>query len=520
MDTASRRGGRAGRRGLPSAMRFLCAALGAALSLGACAEPVQLTALPGPAAGQRAGVPTEAELFRLPAEGPAPKLNLPVPTRFELSNGTRVLVVERHTVPLVAMVVAWPFGALEDPGDRPGMASLCADMLDEGAGSRGPLELADALGRLGARLSTRASFNATLVDMLTLSRNLEPSLKLLADVVRRPTINDKELARVKADTLTHLKQRHDSPQSLAHDAFEAALYAPGRRGAPAAGTQEAVALLDHYDCRWWHRERLRPDDAALIVVGDVDTAQLKGQLEAELGAWRPPERRRELPPLGKVPPATRRLVAVDLPGKAQTVIQVGEPSVPRNHPDYFPLLVMNAVLGGQFNSRLNMNLREKHGWAYGASSEFTFSRDGGPFYMRAQVKGPSAKEALGEMMREAAAIRTGEVGEAELRQAKDTLGRSLARRFSTADQIATELATLEVFALPESYFATYADRVEAVTAADVRRVAQQYLDPARMTAVLVGDRKDVDRAGELGLGPIEYQAPAPAPPAKKREASR
>src|SRR5262249_46697048 len=152
-----------------------------------------------------------------------------------------------------------------------------------------------------------------------------------ADVLRRPSMNEKEMARIKADTLTALKQRYDAPANIASDLIEKALYGEGhRRASPSIGTAEAVKLLDHFDCRWWHRERLRPDDGALIVVGDVDQAALKSLLQTELAAWKAPGKRKELPLLSKVPAPSRRLWAVDLPGKTQTALAIGEPSVPRN----------------------------------------------------------------------------------------------------------------------------------------------------------------------------------------------
>jgi predicted Zn-dependent peptidase len=478
------------------------------LLVGCAEQQPQLTSITGPSSQkvQPPGLPGDADRTRPPPPGPNPKVVLPAPHRFQLEGGTKVLLVERHTLPIVAMTMVWPFGALEDPPDRPGMAALCADMLDEGAGGRGPLELAEAVSHLGARLETRATFNGTFINMQFLARHLPASLRLFADVVRRPAITDKELQRVKADTLTELRQRYDAPATIAGDLLEAVLYGqPHRRSAPVIGTLEAVKLLDHYDCRWWHRERLRPDDATLIIVGDVEPQSLKVLLGAELSGWRPPPRRKELPPLPRVPTPTQKVVAVEAPGQGQTVIAIGEPGVPRNHPEHFPLLIMNAILGGQFNSRINTNLRERNGFSYGSNSDFTFARDGGPFVIRASVKGESTRAAVAELLKEIGALRKELVTQDELRQAKDYLVRSMGRRFETVWQVAAELAAIEVFALPESYLQTYADRVEAVTADDVLRVAQQYLDPGRMTVALVGERRDIDKLAGMGLPGIEYR---------------
>lgn len=442
---------------------------------------------------------------QLPGPGPAPRIALPVPERMTLSNGTKVLVVERHTLPVVAMLMVWPVGGLDDPSDRPGMAALCADMLDEGAGDKGALDLAEAFARLGARIATRSDLAATIVSSLTLARNFDETFKLFADVVKRPQMSPKELDRVKNDTATALKQRLDVPANLAQDVFEKTLYgASHRRGSPAAGTAEAVQLLDALDMKWWHRERLRPDDATLIVVGDITAAALKPKLEAELASWKAPPKRKDPIVQPAAAAAERRIVVVDQPGKSQTVLAIGQTGVPRNHPDFFPLQVMNAILGGQFNSRINMNLREKRGYAYGAYSNFAFDRDGGPFAVRASVKGATTKASVDEVLKEIAKLRQSGVEADELAQAKDLMVRSLARRFETVLQVATELAVIEIFKLPDDYLATYADKVKAVSAADVQRVANQYLEPGKMTIVLAGDRKEVDKVGELNLGSITY----------------
>ncbi len=504
---------------------LLVCLVGGSLVAGCAEQQPQLTSItpqpPGSAAAagmsattttQSAGTPVtvlpgDTDRGKVPGPGPNPRLNLPLPQRLVLSNGTQVLVVERHTLPVAAISVVWPVGALEDPGDRPGMACLAADMLDEGAGSYGALELADALARLGSRLSTRADWNGTYVSAMTLSRNFDETLKLVADVVRRPALSAKELERVKGDTLTTLTQRHDVASNMASDVYEETIYGGGhRRRAPAQGTLEAVKLIDNLDLRWWHRERLRPDDATIIVVGDVDMGSLRGKLEAQLSGWTAPAKRKELAPMGEAPPKQRRLIAVDTPGKSQAVLMIGEAGVPRKHPDYFPLLVMNSILGGQFNSRINMNLREKHGYAYGASSDFAFGRDAGPFAVRASVKGENTRASVEEVMKELGAIRSSDVTASELRQSKDLLQRSLARRFETVLQVASELSAIEIFKLPDNYLSTYADRVESVTVADVRRVAQTYLDPARMSLVVVGERRNIDSLSELNLGTVQYRA--------------
>jgi len=244
---------------------------------------------------------------------------------------------------------------------------------------------------------------------------------------------------------------------------------------------------------------MRPADATLIVVGDVKPDAVRAQLARAFADWKPVPG--AAPTLAELvaAPAAPRLVLVDKPGAPQTELRIGHPSVPRNTPDYFPLIVTNVIFGGMFSSRLNMNLRELHGYTYGIRSDVALRREGGPFVIGAPVKtgdtAPSLKEALAELDR----LRAAEVTREELRLAKDLLERQMARRFETAGAIAAEIANIVVYRLPEDYLAKFAGNVEAVTAADVLRVAKQHLDPARLTITLVGDREKI-APGLTGLG--------------------
>ena len=454
-----------------------------------------------------------------PAGGPPPKLNLPVPVRRTLKNGAAVLVVERHELPMVSMVVTWPSGIADEPSGQAGVAGLTADLLDEGAGARGALDIAEAVARLGATLQTGASWDDTRVQVTALTRSLDALLPIVADVLARPTFADKELDRVRADRVTSLVQLRDVPGAISRDTLSRVVYGDkARYGLPELGTEPTMKALDRAAVVKWHKEHLRPDLATIIVVGDVQTDDIVRRLDGAFADWKATQKGKLKHAAAPAPRPLRKVVIVDRPGAAQTEMRLGLPGAPRTSKDYFACLVTNAILGGQFISRLNFNLREQHGYTYGARTEFSFRRDGGPFVAGAPVKTavtePSLKETLGELSR----IRESDVQPQELELAKDLLGRAIAREFETAPQVAAALVAQVVEGLPDDYYKTYADRIAAVTAGDVRKAAQKWIDPTKMAIVLVGDESQIGDGVKTMVGEYERRgtdgAPVSAAPAK------
>jgi zinc protease len=493
---------------------------GAVIKAGTPPPVVPLSRPPMQESGANLANPASLDRSQAPAGGPPPKLNLPVPARRKLKNGAAVLVVERHELPLVSIVVTWPSGIADEPAAQAGLAALTADLLDEGAGTRGALDVAEDVARLGASLQTSASWDDTRVQATTLVRGLDALLPILADVVARPAFIDKELERVRADRVTSIAQLRDVPAVISRDTLSRVVYGDkARYGLPEIGTEATLKALGRADVVKWHRERLRPDAATIIVVGDVHTDDIVSRLDAALASWRAPGTARPRHPVAAVAKSARKVVIVDRPGAAQTEMRLGLPGAPRTSKDYFACLVTNAILGGQFMSRLNFNLREQHGYTYGAHTEFTFRRQGGPFVAGAPVKTavtePSLKETLGELTR----IRDSDVDPAELALAKDLLGRALAREFETPPQVAAALVAQVVEGLPDDYYKTYADRIAGVTVADVRRAAKRWIDPGRMSVVLVGDEAQI-AGGVKGLvGDYERRGSDGAPLAKGGEPS-
>ncbi|HEX8363107.1 MAG TPA: pitrilysin family protein [Longimicrobium sp.] len=438
----------------------------------------------------------------VPPAGPAPAITFPAVQQRTLANGLRVYVVERRNVPLATMRLVVDAGAAAEPAGRGGLALLTAEMLDEGTATRSALQIADELELLGAELSTSGGYDIASVTLNTLSRNVRPALGILADVVARPAFAAAELERVRGQRLTGLIQQQDQPVTLANREFAARVFGGAHPyGRPLEGTAETVRQLAPGDLRAFHQQFYRPGSARLIVVGDVRAAELIPQIETAFAGWTGGAAQPVSYPAAPQPQAGTRVYLIDKPGAAQSEVRIGHLGVARSHPDHFPLLVLNAILGGQFTSRINLNLRENKGYTYGARSGWTQRREPGPFTAQAGVQTPVTKESLVEFMRELEEIRgTRPVTEQELDFARASLIRSEPLRSETNAQIAARLEELVLYGLPMDYYSTYNQRIQAVTRDDVQRVAQRYLSPDKFAVVVVGDRSKV----EAGLRELPY----------------
>jgi predicted Zn-dependent peptidase len=439
-----------------------------------------------------------------PALGPTPILSLPPVQRAQLANGLGVRLVEMHEVPVVRIALVFRNGAAADPSGKPGVASMTAAMLDEGAGSRSALEISDEVAFLGATLSSSSSYDASSVGVGVPVARIEPALALLADVALRPTFPAAELERLRTELLTNMLQTRDNPAAIASLTFPRLLYGTTHRyGTAENGTPESVKALTTDDLRAFHAAQYRPDAAQLIVVGDVTRAGVWPLLERTFGSWTasgaPPEPK-AVPNAAQ--PAARRVVLVDKPGAAQSQIRIGWIGVPRKTPDFFALTVVNTILGGSFTSRLNMNLRETHGYAYGASSQFAMRRDAGPFVAAAGVQTDKTAESVREFFNEFAAIRT-PIPAGEFAKAQGNLALGFPGDFETTGDLLARLQAQTVLGLPEDVYATYVPKVLAVTAADASRVTAQYVQPGKFLVVVVGDRAKVEAPlRALNLGPL------------------
>ena len=434
-----------------------------------------------------------------PELGPPPRLDLPDIQRFSLPNGLPVLLMESHRVPVVEVALVIRVGAVDEPAGKAGLASMTAAMLDEGAGTRTALEIADAVDFLGASLQTTSDYHATVVTLHAPLSKLADALPIFADVALRPTFPDEELERLRAERLTTLLQWRDEPRAIAAVAFAAALYGTGHPyGQPTLGTATSVAGLASQDLRDFHA-RAHPGMATLIVVGAVTRAAVEPLLAAALGDWSP-----GTASAGRLLPApqveVREIWIVDKPGAAQSEIRIGRIGAERVTEDYHEIVVMNTILGGSFTSRLNQILREERGYTYGAFSGFDFRPAGGPFVAQAAIQTAVTDSALAVFLREISTILE-RVPDAELQRAKNYTAFGYPQSFETVAATADAMTEIALYDLPLDTLDRLIDEILAVTAEDVERVARKYLDPERVAIVVVGDRLVIEpgiRALNLG----------------------
>ena len=440
-----------------------------------------------------------------PTLPPPPALRVPAVQTATLPNGLELAVVEMHKVPVVDVTLQIGAGTVRDPDDLPGLATFTATMLQQGAGARGALDIADETAFLGASLNTGAGFDAATASLHVPKRRLGPALDLLADVVLRPTFPDTEIARQRDLRRAQILQARDQPVAMANLAFAAIVFGGHPYGRPQTGTETSTAALNRDRVLQFYGAYYRPNTARMLVVGDITLAEAVRLVRARFGAWGRAEvaaAAEAAAPAG----AARTIYLVDKPGAAQSVFRIGQVGVNRATPDYFALEVLNTILGGSFTSRLNQNLRETHGYTYGAGSQFAMRRMAGPFLASASIVTAKTDSALIEFMRELRRIRDEAVPQAELDKAKAYITLGLPSDFETTQGAARRFAELILYGLPLDYFSHYIPQIDAVTAADVQRVARQYIDPDHLAIVVVGDRSKIE-AGLQALheGTIVYR---------------
>lgn len=437
-----------------------------------------------------------------PALGPAAKLTLPTIQKKALSNGLPVWLIESDEVPLVQVNLLVLAGSAEDPPGKFGAASFTAAMLDEGAGKRSALEIADAIDFLGAILTTGSSFDASSIRLNVPVARLGEALPIMADVALRPTFPQQDLERIRQERLTALLQARDNPSQIASEAFSRIVYGGTHRyGTGAAGTALTIKAFTADDLRAFHAKHFVPANATLIVVGNIRMDAALPLLEQQFGTWKGSAQARV--PVPAAPQLTRtQIYVVDKPGAEQSQIRIGWIGVPRTTPDYFPLQVLNTVLGGSFTSRLNQNLRETHGYSYGASSFFDMRLGAGPFVAGAGVQTDKTAEAVREFFNELNAIAK-PIGSDELTKAKNYVALGFPADFETTGDLSRRIEELVVYKLPETYFEQYVSNVQAVTAAGVQKAAAAYIQPSKFAVVVVGDRKAIEAPiRALNLAPV------------------
>jgi zinc protease len=420
-----------------------------------------------------------------PAPGAPSDVALPPIVRSRLPNGLEVWVMEKHSAPIVRADVVVESGSSSDPTDEPGLADVTLASLVLGTKGRDALKVSSDANVLGAELAAAAGWDSSVVSLDVPSAHWGEGLDLLADVVLRPTFPEADLARLRRQRDAALREDLSEPRYLAERAFALDLYGPGHPyGRPPAGTLASIRKIDRRDVERSYERHFRAGSAAVVVVGDVEAAAAAAAVAARFGSWKGGT---DSPPSFPARTPGPRILLVDKPGAAQSELRVGQVGVSRSFADYFPLEVMNTLLGGAYTSRLNHNLRERHGWAYGADSIFSLRRVPGPFIASAAVHTDATAPALAEMLAEIRRIVAEAPTEEELRRAKNSLALSLPQTLETPGQIADRLDRLFSDGRPADFYDRFVARVAAVRAEDVRNVARETIRPDRLAIVIVGD---------------------------------
>ncbi len=437
-----------------------------------------------------------------PAPGPESPFAVPAPTVSELANGLRVVVVENHRLPLVSAQLIIPgAGSAADPPTLFGLAALTADLLDEGTGKLGPMDVAAELERLGTYLRTSADTDVAAISIDGLSSTLPDALLLVSNLVRAPSLAQADFDRVKADRVSAIRRRRDRPRAVAGLVMDRVLFGAHPYGHPTDGYERTLSAITLDDVREYYRTRYTPTGATLVIAGDVTAADVAAMVTRAFGGWK----RRTAPPLPTpaVDTSARpRLVVVDNPGATQSEIRIGRVSITRTAPTYFTARVANTVLGGGFTSRLNRRLREELGYTYGAGSSFWTAAHSGTWTARSALRTDVTVPGLREALSLIQSMRTDDVPAEELSRGKELLVRELPGEFETNGQIAGSFAELASENVALDWFRGYTAGMKGVGAADVRAFADSQWATESLVVVVVGDlSKIMDGLLDLGLGP-------------------
>ena len=474
--------------------------------------PTPRAAKAAPGAGAEAVNADEAWRKDQPSAAPGHAVQLPTPVSFQLANGLTVIYYQRAGLPVVAADLVVKTGGDANPMQRPGLANFTVAMLDQGTATRTAPQIADEVAHLGASLSTSSSKDESSVSVQSLQKNFTATLEILADVALHPSFPAAEIERQRASRLADLVQARQDPGTVATVAALASLYGPMHPyGFIELGTDASAKATTRDDMVAFWQKNFVPNNAALVVSGPIAQADVKAIAEKALGSWQ--KGTPGGPPAGTMlMPTPARVVIVDKPGAPQTQVLVTQIGVPRSSPDYASLSVMNNILGGLFSSRVNLNLREDHGYTYGAFSQFVFRKGPGPFWVNSAVRTDVTAPAVSEIFNELKRIVAAPVTPAELAMGRDALVRSLPSDFETSGSTVGSLANLYVYDLGMDYYSKLPAQVSAVTAENVQAVARKYLAPDRMVVVAVGDRAKIEPGlKKLNLGGIQLLNPDGTP---------
>lgn len=441
-----------------------------------------------------------------PTPGPAREYHFPRFSKHVLDSGITVIVATVTKLPLVSVATVIDATAILDPIGKEGVAELTAQALREGTPERNGVQLALDLEKLGTSLEAGADWDSTVASMTVLKSNLKSAFSIFADALLSPAFREEDIERLKAERLAERIQILDEPRGLADESFARFLYEPNARySAPMSGSSKSVSAITRDDVQGFYRENYSPNGATVILAGDLTIDEGIELVSSTLGKWSGTQKDQKI----KADNAARNSRAVEIiakPDAAQSELRIGHVGVPRTHPDYFSIVVMNAVLGGLFSSRINLNLREAHGYTYGASSYYDWRRQSGPFVISTAVQSEVTAAAISETLKEIDGMRDKEIGEDELTLATSYLEGVFPIRYETTSAIAGALVNMVTFGLPENYFDTYRQKIASVTTQDVLTAAKKHVKPEELQVTVVGN-PDLIREGveNLAIGPLSVR---------------
>ena len=441
-----------------------------------------------------------------PTPGTPRHYQFPLVHRHQTANGISIIVAVVTRVPLATVQYVIDGGARYEPIDHSGTAQLTAKALAEGTEQLSGDDLAERFELLGCSVEPDTGWEALDLRSTVISSQLADTITLAGEVLTAPAFRDDDVARLRDERLSELLQRDAEPRGLADDAFSRVAYGPDSRlHFPIGGERETVLTFTPSRAREWHKHVVRPGRLAVIVAGDVQPESVFRAVERTLGGWKVPNGMADKPP-NESGPSRTGMQFVAKAEAAQSEIRIGHTGPPRGHQDYYALTVLNAILGGLFGSRINLNLREAHGYTYGAFSGFEWRRDGSTFCVSTAVRSDATVPAIKEIRGEIERIRDQPVSATELSLALEHLEGVFPIRFETTGALTNALATQHIFGLAATYFDEYRDRIRAVSAGEVQRVAQAHLRPRDLRTVIVGNvmlREELTALAEGELAVIE-----------------
>jgi zinc protease len=493
--------------------------VGLAFALVACGSspppPAPAPVKPAPTVAPPIAIPEAARVtpdapFRAnaPAADGTVKFTPPRIVETKLKNGLRVLVVERHELPVVSVRLVVAVGAGDVPDAKPGVVNFMGAMLEQGTKKLDALKLSDEFEAIGAQHGAGFDWDSGSVGVKVLADRLEKALELMAQVALEPSFPEAEIERLRARRIAGIQSEKSSPNVIASNNVAAALFGRAHPyGHSLSGEESDVKKLTRADIVKTYDRMFSPQNAALVVAGDVTQDKLLPKLEAAFGGWKakPGAVARKAPAAPKAPAVKKRVVFVDKPG-AQSQVQLVKIGVPYATKDREAIVVTNAILGGMFSSRINMNLREKNAYTYGARSYFAMRHGSGPFLVAAPVHADKTGAAIKEVFSEIEGLRKDGPTPDELALAKESIRLAMPGRFETPSDMTSAVGDLVVYDLPLDDFEKRLARIEAVTAADVKRIANEYVIPDALTLVVVGDKSTVlPQVEAVNLGGFEQR---------------